>query len=256
MQRLRQLHAARGRPDAARCGRAHRSSAAQPAAVDHRRLGPRRSGCARASPRASRRRFWRTSPARPRISSPRWHWSGARQAAQSRPAHVGRRRTRSAASPAAAGAAAMRMASRRQGPLTPAGLKAGAFDTIFEGSYADRVVTATRIDVTHRARARTSRGAGTIGIVSNGPSLDLHGTWQDFRWPLVGRGRRVAQRVRRVRDERHLALRRARDGPDRADRARPDARRRWKASSPRIASPSAARDCRGVRRRRRCCPAK
>ncbi|HEV7715497.1 MAG TPA: hypothetical protein VGO53_07865, partial [Steroidobacteraceae bacterium] len=28
-----------------------------------------------------------------------------------------------------------------QGPLTPAGLRAGEFDTIFEGSYADRVIT-------------------------------------------------------------------------------------------------------------------
>lgn len=73
-----------------------------------------------------------------------------------------------------------------QGPMTPAGLKAGAFDTIFEGSYADRVITASRIEVTHGSSHAYASGSGTIGIVANGPQLDLHGTWRDFRWPLVG----------------------------------------------------------------------
>ena len=72
------------------------------------------------------------------------------------------------------------------GPLTPAGLKAGAFETVFEGSYASRVITASRIDVTHLSSRAHATGVGTIGIVSNGPSLDLKGTWHDFRWPLVG----------------------------------------------------------------------
>ena len=72
------------------------------------------------------------------------------------------------------------------GPLTPAGLKAGVFDTVFEGSYADRVITASRIEVTHRSSRAHVDGVGTIGIVSNGPQLDLHGAWRDFRWPLVG----------------------------------------------------------------------
>jgi translocation and assembly module TamB len=73
-----------------------------------------------------------------------------------------------------------------KGPLTPAGLQAGVFQTEFEGNYAARVVTARRIDVVHtRSRAHLT-GAGSIGIVSKGPQLDLHGSWQDFRWPLVG----------------------------------------------------------------------
>ncbi|HVY80417.1 MAG TPA: hypothetical protein VG994_05490, partial [Steroidobacteraceae bacterium] len=73
-----------------------------------------------------------------------------------------------------------------KGSVTPAGLNVGSFETIFEGSYADRTITATRIDLTHGSGAHAT-GAGTIEIVSpNGPRLDLHGTWQNFRWPLVG----------------------------------------------------------------------
>lgn len=71
------------------------------------------------------------------------------------------------------------------GPLTPAGLEAGAFESLFEGSYADRVVTADRIEIKHPSGA-TLRGAGSITVVDAGPRLDLRGTWQDFRWPLVG----------------------------------------------------------------------
>src|SRR5262249_3646470 len=66
-----------------------------------------------------------------------------------------------------------------KGPVTPAGLNVGAFETIFEGSYADRTITATRIDLTHASGAHAT-GSGTIGIVpANGPNLDLRGTWQN-----------------------------------------------------------------------------
>jgi translocation and assembly module TamB len=73
-----------------------------------------------------------------------------------------------------------------EGPLTPAGLRAGAFRTRFEGNYAARVVTARRIDIVHGGSRAHLTGAGTIGIVSQGPQLDLRGKWNDFRWPLVG----------------------------------------------------------------------
>ncbi len=43
-----------------------------------------------------------------------------------------------------------------RGPLTPAGLEAGAFDSLFEGSYADRVVTADRIELKHPSGAALS----------------------------------------------------------------------------------------------------
>jgi translocation and assembly module TamB len=72
-----------------------------------------------------------------------------------------------------------------RGPLTPAGLAVGAFQTTFEGAYANRVITARRIELTHASGARAT-GRGSIGIVPKGPQLDLQGTWQDFRWPLVG----------------------------------------------------------------------
>lgn len=72
-----------------------------------------------------------------------------------------------------------------KGPLTPAGLGVGAFQTIFEGFYSDRTLTAKQIELTHASGAHVT-GAGTIAVVANGPQLGLHGTWRDFRWPLVG----------------------------------------------------------------------
>jgi translocation and assembly module TamB len=74
---------------------------------------------------------------------------------------------------------------RAKGPLTPEGLKVGALDTLFEGSYSNRVITASRIELTHASRAHL-KSAGTISVVAKGPKLDLQGTWKDFRWPLVG----------------------------------------------------------------------
>lgn len=73
-----------------------------------------------------------------------------------------------------------------QGPLTPAGLKVGNFDSIIEGSYANRVVTTTRLELTHSSGAHAT-GSGTIEVVANGPRLALKGDWKNFRWPLVGR---------------------------------------------------------------------
>ena len=74
-----------------------------------------------------------------------------------------------------------------RGSVTPAGLDAGAFDALFEGAYANNVLTAKRIEVTHHASGAHVTGAGTIGVVDNGPRLDLKGDWREFRWPLVGR---------------------------------------------------------------------
>jgi translocation and assembly module TamB len=73
-----------------------------------------------------------------------------------------------------------------RGSVTPAGLDAGAFDALFEGAYAQNVLTAKRIELTHQASGAHVTGAGTIGIVDNGPRLDLKGSWREFRWPLVG----------------------------------------------------------------------
>jgi translocation and assembly module TamB len=75
---------------------------------------------------------------------------------------------------------------RAQGGVTPVGLGAGAFDALFEGAYANDVLTARRIELTHHASGAHATSAGTIGVVDNGPRLDLKGTWRAFRWPLVG----------------------------------------------------------------------
>ena len=73
-----------------------------------------------------------------------------------------------------------------KGTLTPAGLGVGAFDALFEGAYANSVVTARRIELTHHASGAHVTSTGTIGVVDNGPRLDLKGSWREFRWPLVG----------------------------------------------------------------------
>jgi translocation and assembly module TamB len=73
-----------------------------------------------------------------------------------------------------------------RGTVDPAGLKAGAFDAQFEGDYSRRVLTASRIDITHVASGAHVIASGTIGIVAGGPRLDLRGSWHDLRWPLAG----------------------------------------------------------------------
>src|SRR5262249_7706336 len=67
----------------------------------------------------------------------------------------------------------------------------GAFDSVFEGSYAARVVTATHMELTHTASGAHASGSGTIGVADHGPQLDLVGTWKQFRWPLAGRAAAV-----------------------------------------------------------------
>jgi len=73
-----------------------------------------------------------------------------------------------------------------RGSLEPAGLKAGPFDVQFDGGFARQVLTASRIDVTHRGSGARAIASGTIGIVPGGPRLDLQGSWRNFRWPLAG----------------------------------------------------------------------
>ena len=58
---------------------------------------------------------------------------------------------------------------------------------LFDGGYADHVLTARRMQATHVESGARATGAGTIAIVDNGPRLDLSGRWEQFRWPLVGR---------------------------------------------------------------------
>jgi translocation and assembly module TamB len=74
-----------------------------------------------------------------------------------------------------------------RGPLMIPGLGAGPFDTVFEGNYEERVVNATRYEITHQATGSHVAGAGTIETAENGPKLALAGTWRGVRWPLAER---------------------------------------------------------------------
>ena len=72
------------------------------------------------------------------------------------------------------------------GPIDFAGLKAGIFDLLFVGKYADQVLSARRIQLIHRASHASVDVRGSIGIVAGGPRLDLKGNWREFQWPLRG----------------------------------------------------------------------
>ena len=74
-----------------------------------------------------------------------------------------------------------------RGPVDSSGLKVGVFDAVFEGAYADRTLWGRHMELTHRVSGAHVVAAGAIAVVSNGPQMDLHGTWRDFRWPLSGK---------------------------------------------------------------------
>ncbi len=75
---------------------------------------------------------------------------------------------------------------KAQGPLLASGLQVGEIDVLFDGAYASRTISARRIELRHRASGAVLTGTGSLGIVEGGPDLDLRGTWERFRWPLLG----------------------------------------------------------------------
>ncbi len=74
-----------------------------------------------------------------------------------------------------------------KGPLQIPGLGEGPFDLLFEGNWDNDRVNATRYEATHRATGSHVTGAGWIKPEDNGPRLELAGTWDGLRWPLLGR---------------------------------------------------------------------
>ena len=76
---------------------------------------------------------------------------------------------------------------RAQGAVNPAGLRVGVFDVQFEGGWANHVLSAKRMQARHVDSGARASAAGTIAIVDGGPRLDLKGSWNEFRWPLIGR---------------------------------------------------------------------
>jgi translocation and assembly module TamB len=73
------------------------------------------------------------------------------------------------------------------GPVNPSGLHAGVFDAQFEGGFAQQTLTAKRVEVRHVDTGAHVLAAGTLAMVDHGPRLDLKGSWNEFRWPLIGR---------------------------------------------------------------------
>jgi translocation and assembly module TamB len=76
---------------------------------------------------------------------------------------------------------------KAHGPVNPMGLRAGVFDLLFEGGFAQHILTARHVDVRHVDSGARAEASGTIAIVDNGPRLNLKGSWTEFRWPLTGR---------------------------------------------------------------------
>jgi len=74
---------------------------------------------------------------------------------------------------------------RALGPLTAPGLKAGPLQVDFAGRYAARVLNVERLQLLHRPSGTQLSAAGSVGIVTDGPQLDLRGGWQQLRWPLA-----------------------------------------------------------------------
>jgi translocation and assembly module TamB len=72
-----------------------------------------------------------------------------------------------------------------QGTLEPPGLKAGPLAVKFAGKYAAHVLEVSRVAFLHRASGAQLSATGHIGIETGGPRLDLHGDWQQVRWPLA-----------------------------------------------------------------------
>jgi translocation and assembly module TamB len=74
-----------------------------------------------------------------------------------------------------------------RGQVDPAGLRAGAFEAQFAGSFAGGVLTAKHMEARHPGSGAHAVGSGTFAIVPHGPKLNLAGRWEDFRWPLTER---------------------------------------------------------------------
>lgn len=76
---------------------------------------------------------------------------------------------------------------RATGNLNAKGLKAGPMAVEFAGDYGQSVLSAHRIRIVHASSGAILTGAGTIGIRSGGPLLDLKGDVTHLRWPLFDR---------------------------------------------------------------------
>lgn len=72
------------------------------------------------------------------------------------------------------------------GVMHPAGLDAGNFDVQFNGKYEAKTLAVRHAQFRHHGSGAVATAAGEIRIDDGGPSLDLTGSWREFRWPLAG----------------------------------------------------------------------
>ncbi len=202
---LRQGDAARRRSDGDRWRRAHAHAVREPADVADHRVRQRQSRQAAASPRSSRRRYRPPSDGVRGGSHDAWHWSGKAKVTNSRPAQAwggGKTLGRLFGELDVKGDA---NGFEGRGPLTSEGLRAGAFQTVFVGNYADRVVTATHLEATHIASGAHAEGRGhdpdRARRAGAGPARHVE------ELPLAARGRE-----RRREEHRRRVLRFAASG--------------------------------------------
>jgi len=71
-----------------------------------------------------------------------------------------------------------------RGTLTPPGLHGGPLAVGCAGNYGDRTLSIRELTVLHKPSGTLVQASGSVGVVSGGPRLDLHGQWHGLRWPL------------------------------------------------------------------------
>jgi translocation and assembly module TamB len=72
-----------------------------------------------------------------------------------------------------------------QGSVTAPGLQCGALDAQFSGRYSARVLSVLQLRLRHPASGAVLQAQGSVSVVTGGPRLDLHGSWNHLRWPLA-----------------------------------------------------------------------
>lgn len=73
---------------------------------------------------------------------------------------------------------------RASGRVESQGLRTGPMNIEFDGKYAARTLAIRKARVTHAGSTASVTTSGFIRLQEGGPSLDLSGGWNRFRWPL------------------------------------------------------------------------
>ncbi len=71
-----------------------------------------------------------------------------------------------------------------QGVVDPPGLRSGPLAAKFRGDLNNVTLTVGSLQLEHAASGTVATASGEVAFVSGGPRLDLHGSWNHFRWPM------------------------------------------------------------------------